>query len=250
MEEKFQKALNEFVEEQKKDKNVIGIIVSGSIIHSKPDKNSDLDVFIVTNNNVKTRIRGNTWRNGIEIEYFKNPVKQVREYFKKEIGKKSPCTAHMLANSIILYKKNNQLNKLIKEAKIRIKKQQEKISKFELEQERYFLDDIEKDLEDVYLRKDEFAFEQISAMVLDRALKDLFIIKRTYPEKPKRLLPFLEKLDNKFAELYKQSLLEKDINKKYEKLISLIRYTEKLLGGKRPREWKLKSVCPIFKKSK
>src|SRR3989344_3758665 len=108
MQEKFQQALQKFVDKHKKNSNVIGIFLTGSFIHSKPDKNSDLDVYVLTKDS-KFRERGNTWIDGVEIEYFINPVKQVEQYFKEE-GDGGPHTAHMFINSKVLYSKGNELN--------------------------------------------------------------------------------------------------------------------------------------------
>ena len=96
---KFDLALNKFAEKHKQNKHVIAILVTGSYIHSKPDKNSDLDVCIIVDEST-TRERGNTWVNGVEIEYFINPVKQVRHSFDTEID--SPQLAHMFANSKVI----------------------------------------------------------------------------------------------------------------------------------------------------
>lgn len=244
---KFDLVLKKFVEEEKKNKNVIGILISGSYIHSKLDKNSDLDVFVVLDNKIKSRERGNTWIDGIEVEYFRNPAKRVRCYFKEEIGSKAPSTAHMFSNSRILFEKGPTLRKLIKEARKVLNKKQDKMSKMDIEVAKYMIDDDEKDLEDVYLKKDKFAFEQIAMKIFSRTLDLFFKVNRISPEKFKRLSVALNKIDNKFAKLYRSALLEKKMNIKYKKIINLIRHIEKSLGGKRPKEWKLKSKCTYTK---
>jgi hypothetical protein len=244
----YEDAIIKFLEKEKKDKNVIGILICGSYIHSKLDKNSDLDFHIILNNKVKTRERGNTWINGIEIEYFKNPVNQIKHYLKTENGAKAPCTAHMFVNSRVLYKKGNELDKLIKESKKILEIKPKPINKTDIEIARYFIDDIEKDLEDVYIKKDEFAFELIANKILEHSLNLFCKIKRIFPEKSKRLFNYIKDIDNNFAELYSSAILEKNINKKYHKLIKLIRYIEHNLGGKRPKEWKLKTKCDYMKK--
>ena len=137
MDKKFTDALSIFAEKYKKNPDVIGILLSGSHLHSKPDKNSDLDVFIVLKNGVM-RERGNTFVNGVEIEYFMNPVKKIKEYFKEEAFKKkeNPATVHMFANSQVIYKKGNELEKLIKEAKKLIKKPLDKMKQMDLRHSR------------------------------------------------------------------------------------------------------------------
>ena len=152
---KFDKALEIFVDKHNKNPNVLAVLITGSYIHSTLDKNSDLDVYVLLEKS-EMRERGNTWINGIEIEYFINPVNQVRHYFETEIGNKSPATAHMFANCKILYQKDKTVNQLIKEAKVILKKKMPALNKMDLELARYSIDDTQKDLEDVFLKNDVF----------------------------------------------------------------------------------------------
>lgn len=235
---KYKESLDKFIKKYKKDKNVIGILLTGSFVHSKPDKNSDLDVYIILRKS-KTRERGNTWINGVEIEYFINPVRQVEHYLENE---DEPHTAHMLANSKVLFKKGNKTDELIKKAKNILNEELEKITDDEKELAKYGLDDLEKDLEDSLVKKNEFSFRQVSIKTLDKCLNIFFKVNRIkFKEKPKRLLEYLKEIDKKFSKLYKKALLEKSMKKKYEKIIELIRYLEGKLGGKRKKEWKLES---------
>ncbi len=129
LQEKFNKSLKIFVDKYKRNPNVLAVLVSGSYIHSTPDKNSDLDVYVLLEK-AKMRERGNTWINGVEIEYFINPVNQVRYYFETEARGKKPSTIHMFANSKILYQKDKTVNQLIKEAKSILKKKMPPIKKW------------------------------------------------------------------------------------------------------------------------
>lgn len=245
----FLTALQKFVSRYKDKKNVIGIFLTGSFVHSKPDKNSDLDVYILTKSG-NFRERGNTWIDGVEIEYFINPVKQVNYYFQEEKIKGHPSTAHMFVNSKILYENGKDLRSLIKKARKFLDLPKDKMSKITKEIVKYQIDDLEKDLEDVYEKKDYFAFEQISMKILEESLETLLKIKRINEEKSKRLLPFLERLDPYFSNLYKEILLTKMSKDKFEKLRELIHYIENLLGGKRSKEWKLRSKCTYLNKNK
>ncbi len=241
---KYQQALDLFCKKYRNDKNVVGIFLTGSFVHSKPDKNSDLDVYILLEKS-KFRERGNTWIDGIEIEYFINPIKQVEYYLKNEKKKE---TAHMFSNSVILYEKGNHLRNLIKKAKKILSTPQKAMLSFQIENAKYQIDDLEKDLEDVYKKEDWFAFEIISNNILEEVLDTFLKIKMVRKEKPKRLLHYLESLDSKFAKIYSAALLEKDYNKKYNATITLVRYVESMLGGKRSREWKLRGKCPYLDK--
>jgi predicted nucleotidyltransferase len=244
LQEKFSRALKIFVDRHKKNNNVFAILVSGSCIHSTPDKNSDLDVYVLLEK-AKMRERGNTWINGVEIEYFINPVNQVRCYFETETGNKAPFTAHMFANSQILYQKDKTIAQLIKEAKVILKKKMPVMKKMDLEFARYSMDDTIKDLEDVYLKKDIFAFSLIASNLLQESLNIFFKIHRIPKEKSKRLQKKLKSIDRNFEKLYTSALIEKDIGKQYRNINRLVRYAENLIGGKRPKEWILRSKCKV-----
>ena len=233
--EKFEKALNIFVDKTKKNKNVIAILITGSFIHSVPDKNSDLDVYILTKEG-KYRERGNTWINGVEVEYFMNPVKQVEQYFIDETKKGGPHTAHMFANSKILFRRGNEIDRLIKKAKSIINKKRNPMDNTSKELAKYFLDDLEKDLEDTYIKNDSFAFNLIANDILKKTLDVFLHISRTYEEKHKRLYNYLSSKDNKFASLYKKTLLETNMKKRYTLLIKLVRFIETKIDGKRTKE--------------
>ena len=237
---KFDLALNKFTDKHKKNRHVIAVLVTGSYIHSEPDKNSDLDVCIVVDES-KTRERGNTWINGVEIEYFINPVKQVKHSFKTEID--SPQLAHMFANSKVIFKRNDVIDDLIKEAKTILKKPLKKMSNFQVENAKYHLDDFEKDLEDVFVKNDEFAFHYISLEILLECIDLFYKLHRTQKEKSKRLFKQMTEIDPKFAQLYSNVLNQIDMQKKFNELKKIINYHEKLLGGKRTKEWKLKGKC-------
>ena len=240
----YDDALKQFVERHRKNPNVLAILVSGSYIHSEPDKNSDLDVYIVLEKE-KMRERGNVWINGVEIEYFINSVDQVRYYLKTEVGDKSPCTAHMFANSIVLYQKDKVINQLIKEAKAIIIKKMPKMNRIELECARYGVDDTRKDLEDVYLKKDIFAFSILANDLLSECLRIFYRVHRKPKEKSKRLRDNLKKLDIAFEQLFSEAVQKQNITEKYKAINKVVDYIENLLGGKRPKTWKIRSKSTV-----
>ena len=241
---KYEQALEVFVNQYKKKPRVLAIFVTGSYVHSNLDKNSDLDVYVLTDKG-KTRERGNLWINGVEVEYFINPVDQVRHYFKTEIGSKGSSAAHMFVSSRILYQKDATVNQLIKEAGRALKKKSPPMKKIDVEIARYSIDDTWKDLEDVYLRRDPFAFAQVADDLL-RDCQDLFFkVHRVHKEKPKRLREYLRGIDKEYEKRYSNALVERDVDKQFKDLTKLVKYVEKLLGGKRPKEWILKSKCTV-----
>ena len=78
----WEEKLNKFLENWEYMNDTIGILVCGSYITGNPSTHSDLDVHIILNEKVNYRERGNKIVDGLLIEYFANPAKQIREYFK------------------------------------------------------------------------------------------------------------------------------------------------------------------------
>ncbi len=62
-------------------------MLSGSRVTSFASKYSDIDVYIILSDDVEWRERGNKMIDGCLIEYFANPIKQIKSYFKEEFEK-------------------------------------------------------------------------------------------------------------------------------------------------------------------
>lgn len=239
--DKYRKACDEFVNQMKLDKDLIGIIVSGSLIYSKIDKNSDIDIFLILKNGCKYRERGNIWINGVEIEYFKNPPNQIRNYFKKEF--KSPHTAHMLAFGKLVYCSSEEVNKLINEAKQIINRKPPKLNPTQIEFEKYFIDDQFKDLEDSIINSDEVASIIIRNKAINRCIDIFCNMHQIRRDKDKRLNQQISTIDENYLKSVNSALAEGW--NKLNRIEELRILTEELLGGRRSKEWILKSELDI-----
>lgn len=241
--ELYHQALEKFIAPFKLDANVAGIILSGSFIHDRPDKNSDLDIFIIEKENTH-RERGNTWIDGFEIEYFINPAKQIRQYFQEEDGI-SPHTAHMFTNCKVLYQNGDLLTELQEEAQNYMEKQRPVLSDTQLELLKYGLDDCWKDLEDMHEKGDDFAFMLLLNKFVRLCIEAFGKIKQFYPDKYKRIQTQLQEKDPEFAELLKTVLLAKNSKPQLETARRLKNKIDNLTGGGRTEEWFLKSECTV-----
>jgi predicted nucleotidyltransferase len=244
---RFDQAARIFADRFRKDPNVIGVLATGSVVHGTPDKNSDVDMHVIKKTS-RMRERGNTWIKGIEIEYFINPVAQVRQYFKSDWADHEKTMTHMLANSVVLYKKGPVLGQLIREAKRFLSKPLPQMSKTRSELTRYEIDDLRKDLEDMIHAHDRVGFEQVAHHLLKVILDGFFRVHRIPQAKSKRMYQELYAADPAFAQTYKKAILETDQNRKYTALCTLANRVEKRIGGPRPKEWLNKSICPIYKR--
>jgi len=132
--------------------DVVGVLVCGSYITGNPTAHSDLDVHIILNNNVDYRERGNKIVEGLLIEYFANPMKQILRYFDDDLKEKSLMCQTQFATGSILFDKSGEVEALKQKAK-------QQISNFYAssptnlklsELDKYFVWDMLDDLQDAY----------------------------------------------------------------------------------------------------
>lgn len=237
----YEKAIEIFVDSIKSHEEVIGILVCGSFVRSELDKHSDIDIHVVLDEKCDYRERGNTWIEGIEIEYFKNPPKQIRSYFKQE--KESPHTADMFVNSIVKYKASEIIDELIEEAKIILGTEPQKLKEFEIETSKYHIDDLFKDLKDCFENNDKLGFYFVKSKIIDECIFVFSKLKQFRKTKEKRLFSQIKKIDSEFAEKIEDAIEEDLLTIKKIKI--LVEHLENLLGGKRSKEWTLKGELDL-----
>ena len=241
-EEYYWAACQKFTETILNSENVLGIVVSGSLVHGTIHPNSDIDVYIVLQENTDFRERGNTWVDGIEIEYFKNSPQQIRSYFITE--KHSPHTAHILAHGRVIYHNSNIVQDLISEAKSILNNVPKPMEKVELELSKYELDDLYKDLEDCYCNHDDLGSYLIRSKIIQKGIDIFCRSHRVWRFKDKGLNAQISSIDPGFAKLLHSCLqfnADDDANnwREFRQII------EQFLGGRRAKEWKLSSRTVI-----
>jgi len=75
-------------------------VVSGSILRGNPDRNSDLDIYVIHRQPFRRRIQ--KYFIGVPCELFLNNFAQVYQYFEQECKDNRPVTAHMLASGQVI----------------------------------------------------------------------------------------------------------------------------------------------------
>ena len=111
MQNKYNKIINKFVQKWQKEENIEGIIIFGSYVNGFFNSTSDLDFLIILNNEAKWYGRGSTIIDGITIEYFINTLNNFQNAFKRDFNNYNPVNTNMIANSKILFDKNNNMKK-------------------------------------------------------------------------------------------------------------------------------------------
>jgi len=220
------------VEEMVKQYQPLGILLVGSYANGRPGPDSDLDVYIIVTNQ-DWRERGNYYVDGMEIEYFINPVRQIRAYFRKE-SHLQPHSAHMLSTGIILYQQDAIVETLVKEAQETLNNQPP-LEGVELDLLQYAIDDLHKDLKNFQQKQDSVAYQITASRGLERIITGFLRYHRQYMEKSTLLEEQLQELDPEFATLVRQ-VVEHHYN--FEVYSSLVTYIQSLVG-RRQSTWKL-----------
>jgi predicted nucleotidyltransferase len=118
--------------------DVTGILVCGSYVTGSPTKHSDLDVHLVLRNAVDYRERGNKIIDGLLIEYFANPPRQILRYFDEDLRDRSLMAQTQFATGEILLDKAGDVVALKEKAAVMI------AEFYSAKGERYPVSDLEK----------------------------------------------------------------------------------------------------------
>jgi len=241
LKEKYRKAAMRAVKIFSQQEEVDAILIVGSTVFGELHQNSDVDIYIILDQAVDYRERGNFYVDQIEIEYFKNPPQQIRAYFESE--KNNPHTAHMLATGEIVYSKSDEVFPLVQEAKKIINAGRPHPDGQQIELMKYKLDDLGKDLKDCWAVQDLIGYSATKSKIIKLVLDILFYLNRRYTPKDKWLS---ETLNSSYPKVY-DLITKLTINHENDSdlMQRLIHEAELKLGGKREKIWVLRSELTI-----
>lgn len=232
MKEKWEIALERFIEPWRKRKEVVGAIACGSYITGNPSKHSDIDIHIILDKKVNWRERGNKIVDGILMEYFANPIQQVMKYFEKDYKGRRKIDVHMFTTGRVLFDKNGDLRKIIEKAKEWDKKKFARADKGAIERMKYSIWDKKDNLEEIYDAKgEEFdfvyynflgdLFEDYSSFLGFEKIPKNKVKRFLTNEKDKKKYKIADFPDKKFVELFVNAIgltNRKEMMKIYGKL--------------------------------
>ena len=144
--------LNIFLSDFEHTADIIGVLVCGSYVTGRPTKHSDLDVHIILDNSVEYRERGNRIIDGLLIEYFANPPKQILGYFADDLNDRRLMSQVQFATGEIILDKTGEVEALKNKAKNMIEEfyASSNPSPKMSELDKYFLWDMRDDLQDAH----------------------------------------------------------------------------------------------------
>ncbi|MFC0469146.1 nucleotidyltransferase domain-containing protein [Halalkalibacter kiskunsagensis] len=135
--EMWEVVLNKFIDEWKNRSDVTAALVCGSYITGNPSKRSDLDIHIILSDDVDWRERGNKIIDGLLIEYFVNPPRQIRKYFQDDYRDRRTMSMVQFITGKVLFDKHNVIQELKTEAQEWINKKYENTNQVLLEIKKY-----------------------------------------------------------------------------------------------------------------
>ena len=107
--------IQEFLEKNQylQDKHVLGVLFYGSYKYGLNNKNSDIDLHIIyDDSNPEHLIRGNTFVNGIRIEYFEKTISEIQNNVEDGYKTQDNATVAIIGKAEIIYEKDNSMHDL------------------------------------------------------------------------------------------------------------------------------------------
>jgi len=149
--------------------DVAGVLVCGSYITGSPTSHSDLDVHLVLHEHVNYRERGNKIVDGLLIEYFANPPRQIRAYFDGDLEDRSLMSQVQFATGEILLDTDGIVRQLKQTALAMIDEYYQNDAASMPEYTKYGLWDLRDDLQGIH-ETDRPDFDFLYFNLLDRAV--------------------------------------------------------------------------------
>lgn len=237
MKERFDKALEEAVSYFKAKEGIVGILVSGSYVSNTLSKNSDLDLFIVTEE-TGWREKGVKYFNGVEVEYFLQPHKQVEKYFAMESEGNKRTTLSLFKKGKILYDPKSKMSTLVAKAKKLADKALPKLPKPRIDSIKYFIQDDLKDLEDVVSEGDTARARLIEAKLVSDIIDSYFLLIGQSVPKQKHILKAIP--DKKFNTALTQYLKSSSSQSSLKTMRTLVKTFLDLNGGALEKEHRIR----------
>jgi hypothetical protein len=225
--EKHLNAFKNIAEKLLKNPEIDTLFFSGSFYNGDPGPNSDLDFIAITKPEFDYSQRIQDVSDGIFYELFVYSENQLEKSFERMDYQ----DMHMVGYGFLVFSKTQNFEGIKNLAKGLFEKGPAKISDEQLEYEKYLLWDKYTDILDVRIKNPNLARSLMNILLWD-ALRLLYINKRVWFPKRKRLFESLTKIDKDIYELVFEFLNspndEEYLLEKLGKIVENIIYPNKL----------------------
>lgn len=232
------KIFNDIVSKYKRDKNVLGVMLFGSVARNRFDRYSDIDIYILLEGKgVCSRV--NFIKDNIRVDIILDTIKEARLYLKNDMHAVRRNTSHMIAHGRILYKRGGKLPKLqvIAQKNLLLKT---KCSTKEVLMHKYSIDDFWGEVQRDLKNDDGIAFSLDSQLLLNNIIELFLKLNGEFFRQPNEMSGLFKKLDKNLFTNLKKFCLATSLSQKKDVLSNLVRYSYKISGGELPTKWKIK----------
>ena len=133
--------------------DICAVFLTGSFAFSNADEFSDIDLFIILNDNVKYRERGNKRIDGMLIEYFANPMRQAEKYIDDNYSKVALHEVNMILGGAVIFNKHSAAEKAIAYCKQKLAHEFKAMSEFSIKSGLYSLWDSYDEMRRAFLKQ-------------------------------------------------------------------------------------------------
>lgn len=244
------KVIDTFIKKYLSNEKVLAILVTGSFAKGIGDKDSDLDLQIITSSQSEYRKRGNAIIDGILVEYCVNPYHQVRKYLEIDAKHNNPMMCIALLEGKILFEKYKSALRLKKYAAASLKKGYSMINKNKISFSKYVLADTLNKMSSLYKKKrNDFSFlfhvnlrliyETYAGFLRQNLLKEPML--KDYFEGNARFGYVLNDFpDKRFASMFLSAMKSNIPQEQIAKYRTLTHYVLQKMGGFTLDGWSLR----------
>lgn len=252
----WEAAATEFLKGWKVKSEVIGAMICGSYITGNPSMHSDIDIHIILSDDVEWRERGNLIINGFLIEYFANPPRQIRGYFREDYNDHSTMSMVQFVTGRIVFDTTGVINELKIEAKDLIAKKHDELSDTGVELKKYSMwDDLDNLKDSFEQQRADFLFTYHNALLrlfniycgyLNLETISYYQI-YSYLSDPKYLDKYIKSSfpDEDFKKLFIVAIQEVNREKMMDHFEELSNHVLQKMGGFEIDGWKLRSPLDL-----
>lgn len=244
--------IDKFLTNYKNNDYFIGAVLSGSYASGNENENSDIDIYVITNDSISYKERGMKLVDGQLVEYFINPISQIKKYLKEEQDNKYCLDIRMLSNCKIIIDKTGEVQELVNDAKNVLKKGPIELDEYTYKINCYMVWSRFDELEIKYKRHEdiEFNYNTFLSQVINSYLKNkrIFLFNQCKIEEIIKNEDFRKnykigkELDSEFQKLLLNCLNEKNYKKRFEYARKLYDYFKKEFNDFDINNFKLKTV--------
>jgi len=128
----WEQAAKEFIDTCSFKDDIGAAFLTGSHAFGSADDFSDIDIYIILGDHVDWRERGNRRISGWLVEYFANPMRQIRKYIDRGYPELNLTEINMILGGIVIFNKNSAAEDAVSYCKQKMLSEFPRMSDFDI----------------------------------------------------------------------------------------------------------------------